>query len=180
MKFTLTFGAVIFFSLWATPILAQQNAFIRDYLERLESSREYLILVAESMPEERYDFKATPEEMSFAEHLLHIGFAMNWHGQTLIGGVETPNWQEDIIYKTAGRSKADMIEVIKKTFDNTMETIGKLDESQLDDQLEYFGLSRSKRQIFLMLTDHITHHRGQMLVYLRLNGLVPPRYVLFQ
>jgi uncharacterized damage-inducible protein DinB len=31
-----------------------------------------------------------------------------------------------------------------------------------------------------MIADHITHHRGQMLVYMRLNGLKPPRYVLFQ
>ncbi|MFT5846908.1 MAG: putative damage-inducible protein DinB [Psychroserpens sp.] len=42
------------------------------------------------------------------------------------------------------------------------------DTTQLDEELDYFGLNKSKRQIFSLLADHITHYRGQMLVYLRL------------
>ena len=73
-----------------------------------------------------------------------------------------------------------MIATINKTFDETIKLIKQFDTTQFDDELDYFGLNRTKRQIFLLLADHITHHRGQMLVYMRLNGLVPPRYVLFQ
>ena len=64
------------------PIFAQENDFIKEYLERLEKSKEYLILVAETMPEDKYEFKATPESMSFAENLMHIGWAMDWHSQS--------------------------------------------------------------------------------------------------
>nr|WP_262481137.1 DinB family protein [Algibacter pectinivorans] len=46
--------------------------------------------------------------------------------------------------------------------------------------MDYFGADRTKRQILLLLADHITHHRGQMLVYMRLKGIKPPRYVLYQ
>ncbi|WP_374662973.1 DinB family protein [Parasegetibacter sp. NRK P23] len=35
----------------------------------------------------------------------------------------------------------------------------------------------SKLQIINLLSDHQTHHRGQLLVYLRLCGLTPPKYV---
>ena len=73
-----------------------------------------------------------------------------------------------------------MIATIDKTFDETIKLIKQFDTTHLDDELDYFGLNRTKRQFFLLLADHITHHRGQMLVYMRLNGLVPPRYVLFQ
>ena len=73
-----------------------------------------------------------------------------------------------------------MIVLIDKTFDEAIKLISEFEIKQLDDRLDYFGLSRTKRQILLLLADHITHHRGQMLVYLRLNKLVPPRYVLFQ
>jgi len=180
MKKLFLLAAVIILSVFTAPVYAQQDQFIDDYLERLENSQKYLIQVAETMPEDKYDFKATPEEMSFAENLLHIGFAMNWHGQSLIGGRETLDWNTDTQYKTANRSKAEMIKIVNETFNRTIKTIKEVDPLKLDDELEYFGLTRSKRQIFLMLTDHITHHRGQMLVYLRLNGFVPPRYVLFQ
>ena len=73
-----------------------------------------------------------------------------------------------------------MIATINKTFDATIKLIKQFDTTQFDYELDYFGLNRTKRQIFMLLADHITHHRGQMLVYMRLNGLVPPRYVLFQ
>ena len=81
---------------------------------------------------------------------------------------------------TIDKTKEEMISTIHKTFDETIALISKFDISKLNDRLDYLGLNRTKRQIFLLLTDHITHHRGQMLVSLRLNGLVPPRYIFYQ
>jgi len=159
---------------------ASNNDFVEDYLERLDNSQNYLITVAELMPEDKYHFKATPESLSFAENLLHIGYAIDWHSQSLLGGREAREWNTDTIYKTSGKSKEDMIATINKTFNEATDLITSFDTMQLNDELDYFGLTRSKRQIFLLLADHITHHRGQMLVNLRLNGIVPPRYVLYQ
>ena len=73
-----------------------------------------------------------------------------------------------------------MIAAINKTFENTIKLIQELDTKQLNDMIAYGDLERTKRQILLILTDHITHHRAQMLVALRLNGIVPPRYMLYQ
>ncbi|WP_034040162.1 DinB family protein [Wocania ichthyoenteri] len=171
---------IMLFSSVTLPVFAQQNNFIKDYLERLVNSHKYLILVAETMPENKYNFKASPESLSFAENLMHIGYAVDWHSQSLLGGRESRDWKTDAIFKVANKSKEEMISIIDKTFDETITLIKEFDTTQLDDELDYFGLNRTKRQIFLLLADHITHHRGQMLVYMRLNGLVPPRYVLFQ
>jgi hypothetical protein len=146
-RFFIVTSLLIIFS-YVSPLLAQEEIFIAQYLERLENSREHLLLVAETMPEDKYGFKATTESMTFAENLMHIGWAMDWHSESLMGGRDARDWNTDT--------------------------------SQLDDELDYFGLKRIKRQVLLLLADHITHHRGQMLVYMRLNGLKPPRYVLFQ
>ena len=62
MKHILTLTTVILFSSVKSLLFAQQDNFIKDYLERWENSRKYLILVAETMPEDKYGFKATPEE----------------------------------------------------------------------------------------------------------------------
>ena len=82
MKQILILTSMFLFSSFTSPIFAQQNDYIKEYLERLENSRKYLILVAETMPEDKYDYKATPESMSFAENLMHIGWAMDWHSQS--------------------------------------------------------------------------------------------------
>ncbi len=166
--------------LFAQPIFTQENAFIREYLERLENSRKYLILIAESMPENNYDFKATPESMSFAENLMHIGWAMDWHSQSLLGEREARDWNADMELKVDNKSKQEMIDKIDETFYKTIEFISNFDINRLDEKLDYFGSDRTKRQILLLLADHITHHRAQMLVYMRLTGLKPPRYVLYQ
>lgn len=180
MKQFLILTTILLFSSFTSPLFAQQDAFIEDFLVRLENSRKYLILIAETMPEDKYDYRASAESMSFAENLLHIGYAADWHGQSLLGGRESRDWNTDTIFKVANKSKKEMIATIDKTFDETITLIKEFDTAHLDHELDYFGLNRTKRQIFLLLADHITHHRGQMLVYMRLNGLVPPRYVLFQ
>ncbi|MGB5322710.1 DinB family protein [Lutimonas sp.] len=180
MKHVFVLTIIMFINSGASALVAQQDVFIKDYLERLENSRKYLILVAATMPEEKYDFRASPESLTFAENLMHIGFAIDWHSQSLLGGRASRDWKTDTVFKVANNSKEEMIATINRTFDEAIELIKEFDVTQFDDQLDYFGLDRSKRQIFLLLADHITHHRGQMLVYMRLNGLVPPRYVLFQ
>ena len=167
-------------SSFAQPTFAQENDFIKEYLERLENSRKYLILVAETMPEGKYDYKATEESMSFAENLMHIGWAMDWHSQSLMGGREARDWNTDTELKVDNKSKQEMIDKIDETFNKTIEFISNFEFNRLDERLDYFGADRTKRQILLLLADHITHHRGQLLVYMRLNGLKPPRYVLYQ
>ncbi|WP_250434563.1 DinB family protein [Hanstruepera flava] len=180
IKHQTTLIFITLFTLFTAPLLAQENDFTKEYLERLENSKTYLILVAETMPEDKYTFKATPESMSFAEHLMHIGWAMDWHSQSLMGGRKARDWNTDTELKVDNKSKTEMIATIAKTFDNTIAFISNFDTNKLKERLDYFGLDRTKRQILLLLADHITHHRAQMLVYMRLNGLKPPRYVLYQ
>ncbi len=180
MKYKSILIPILLFCLFTSPLFAQQDGFIEDYLERLENSRKYLILVAEIMPEDKYDFKASPESKTFAENLMHIGWAMDWHSQSLLCGREPRDWNTDTELKVDNKSKKEMITAIDKTFDETIKLVKEFDTSKFNDELDYLGLNRAKRQIFLLLVDHITHHRAQMLVYMRLNGLKPPRYVLYQ
>jgi len=155
MKHILILTAIMLFCSVKSPLFAQQNNFIKDYLERLESSRKYLILVAETMPADKYAFRASLESMTFAENLMHIGYAIDWHSQSLLGERESRDWKTDTIFKVANKSKEEMIATIDKTFDETIKLIKQFDTSQFDDELDYFGLIRTKRQILLLLADWI-------------------------
>ncbi|MFD1316457.1 DinB family protein [Namhaeicola litoreus] len=180
MKKLYILTSIILLSSFSSALKAQENDFIKEYLERMENSKKYLLFVAETMPEDKYDYKATPESMSFAENLMHIAWAMDWHSQSLMGGREARDWNTDTELKVDNKSKQEMIDKISETFDITMDFISNFDPNKLEDRLDYFGANRTKRQIMLLLADHITHHRAQMLVSMRLNGLKPPRYVLYQ
>ena len=180
MKQILMLIGIMLSSSFTAPIFAQEDDFIKQYLERLENSKTYVLLVAENMPEDKYEYKATPESKSFAENLMHISWAMDWHSQSLLGGRKARDWSTDMELRVVEKSKAEMITTIDKIFDETIQLITQFDTANLNDELDYLGLNRTKRQILMLLADHITHHRAQMLVYLRLNGISPPRYVLYQ
>lgn len=171
---------IILFISTSTSIQSQETNFINDYLQRLENSQKYLNLVAEAMPAEKYEYKVTPESMSFEEHLMHIAWAMDWHSQSLLGGRPARDWATDNTLKVASKTKSAMIVTVNSTFETTVQFIKDFDTIKLNDKIAYGELERSKRQVLQILSDHITHHRAQMLVAMRLNGLEPPRYMLYQ
>ena len=55
-----------------------QNETIDAFLEKWQNSKIYLIEMAKAMPEEKYNYKPTEREMSFAAQLLHIKDNMDW------------------------------------------------------------------------------------------------------
>ncbi|HEY1658542.1 MAG TPA: DinB family protein, partial [Candidatus Sulfotelmatobacter sp.] len=72
-----------------------------------------LIAMAEDFPEDKYDFKATPAERSFAEQLLHAAGANYYFTYAAMGDKtkvdENPSRS---VYKT----KADVVAYVKKSF----------------------------------------------------------------
>jgi uncharacterized damage-inducible protein DinB len=74
-------------------------------------------------------------------------------------------------------SKTEIVEIVSKAFDYVEKTIESQTESNLNETLNFWGGVASKRKILLLLNDHQTHHRGQLVVYLRLSGIVPPKYI---
>jgi uncharacterized damage-inducible protein DinB len=157
---------------------SQEDPFIRDFLQRWESSKEYLVAVAEAMPEEAYGFKPVAEEMTFAEQLMHIAVVIEWHTFSRFGGLDTPFRSDD--FREDGHSKDQIIRILEREFDKATEFIKMFDPYRLDETNTYAQFIRTRRQFLLLLADHVTHHRGQMLVYLRLKGIKPPNYIQFQ
>lgn len=165
-------------NLTSNCILAQQNSFLKDYLERWETSRAYMIAVAEAMPESEYNFKPTAEEMTFAQQLMHIALIIDWHGFSKADGQEfNPRTEE---FKVEGRSKKQMIEIVDREFSRAGKLIADLNPERLEEKGSYNKFTRTRRQFFMLMTDHVTHHRAQLLVYLRLKGITPPKYWEFQ
>ncbi len=86
MKHILILTSIILFSSATSTLFAQQNSFIKDYLERLENSRKYLILVAETMSEENHRYEnAMAERINGIlkdEFFLDHTFSSTKHAQT--------------------------------------------------------------------------------------------------
>ncbi|MGB3080065.1 MAG: DinB family protein, partial [Saprospiraceae bacterium] len=75
-----------------------------------------------------------------------------------------------------GDSKKEIIELLNQAFNYAKQTVDGLQEKDLNEPVDFFAGMMSRRRILLLMTDHVTHHRGQLGVYLRLNDVVPPSY----
>lgn len=154
---------------------AQENQSTFDmfkvsYLEKWQHSKDYLIAFAEAMPEEFYDFKPTEAEMTFTEQLKHIQQNMEWLSATYL------NKKESEISSETNRKKR-IINNLKFSFDAVANCVQALKEKDLTAKVDFFAGEKNKLQILNLMQDHVTHHRGQLVVYLNLKGLKPPKYV---
>jgi len=130
-----------------------------------------LIAMAEDFPEDKYDFKPTPAQRSFAEGLLHAAGANYFFTNPAIGqkppGEEDPKREQ---YKT----KADVVAYVKKSFADGAAAIKAKGDSGLS-QVVVLGKDQTRIiDLAYGLIEHDGEHYGQLVVYYRLAGLVPP------
>jgi len=161
--------------LYCTSAGAQNtdSLFLEAAIAKLRHAKNYTLKVANLMPEEKYSYQPSPGEMSFSEQLLHISSNIGWLCSSYLNGSENPITTADIKVK----KKEKVIAVVSKTYDYAINVLLRLDKKQIPDTVSFFAGPMNKLQIINLLNDHQTHHRGQLLVYLRLNAIKPPDYV---
>lgn len=165
--FTLLIALVI-----TMPYQAQQITPKDAFLEKWENSKNYLLGIAEVMPADQYNFKPTERQMSFKEQLLHIKSNMDWLSTTYFSSEEY-----DRTKKYLPATKEETILLLASSFDKVTERILNTSEEDFLTTVEFFAGEKSKLQILNLLQDHVTHHRGQLIVYLNLKKIEPPSYV---
>ena len=151
-----------------TSNINAQNDVLSAFLLKWENSKNYLIELAEAMPEASYNYKPTERLMSFQEQLIHIKGNMDWLSSKYFSGEKSE--------KINLNSKIEIINHLKVSFDKVEEIIKNTPLNDLNTEVDFFAGPKSKLQILNLLQDHVTHHRGQLIVYLNLNNIEPPKY----
>lgn len=164
-------ATILFLSIQVTPAFAQ-DSFLSDFKIKWKNAAEYTLEFARKMPEDYYDYTPTPIEMTFREQLKHMAGNMVWLSSSYLGGSA-----DHIDPSKAGNSKKEIVAMLEKSFAYASATIDKLGEKELNQTVNFFAGKLTKRRIMLLMTDHVTHHRGQLVVYLRMKGVEPPKYV---
>jgi len=132
-----------------------------------------LIAMAEDFPEDKYDFKPNPAQRSFAEQLLHASGTTYFFTNLALG--QKPPAEEDP-KRDQFKSKAEIVAFVKKAFaDGAAAIKAKGDKGMSDLVVDPFA----HQQIRILdaaygFIEHCGEHYGQLVVYYRVAGLVPP------
>jgi len=159
----------ILFLLLVTGLSAQQANFKEAFLEKWENSKNYVLEIARAMPETDYGFKPTERQMTFEAQLQHIRSNIEWLTDSYLTDEPT-----DVVI--TNNLKESVVTNLGLAFDRTARAVSAMNEEQLAETVEFFAGPKSKLQILNLLQDHVTHHRGQLIVYLNLKGVEPPGY----
>jgi uncharacterized damage-inducible protein DinB len=133
--------------------------------------------LAEAMPEDKYSYIPAGGKFdgvrSFGEQVKHVACAQ-FAFFNEFEGKKPPDDCEKGGHAPA-RTKAELIEYLKDSFDYSNRVLATLTANNALDRVEgrYAGPS-TKLGISVVAVWHITDHYGQLVEYLRLNGIVPP------
>jgi uncharacterized damage-inducible protein DinB len=132
-----------------------------------------LITMAEDFPEDKYDYKATPAERTFAENLLHVA-GVNYYFTNAVRGEKPPAGEDPP--RSQYKTKADVVAFVKKSFADAAAAIGARGDKGMN-EIVVDAYSKEETHISDYAYGFIEHsgeHYGQLVVYYRLNAIIPP------
>lgn len=172
MKYIFTALGILMGSVFVNAQVTEA-AFLNAQIAKLKNAKAYTLQVANLMPAEKYEYKPSEEEMNFGKQLLHISENLCWLSSSYLSSNTNPLTKAD----SKLTEKEDIIVVVTNAYDFAINALQNFPAKSLTDTVKFFAGPMNKLQIMNLVQDHQTHHRAQLLVYLRLNGIKPPAYV---
>jgi uncharacterized damage-inducible protein DinB len=161
----------------AQPITGDEikTQFVKDW----ERAKAYTIEYLNTMPADKYSFKAVDSIRSFAQQMLHLAAGNVGLIQFASGAkLDFPNGQAIEASPTA-QTKDSVVYYVTKSYDFAIQTVKDFDPAKFGEMVGPANRKATRFAVFLKAFEHQTHHRGQTTIYIRLLGIRPPGERLF-
>ena len=136
----------------------------------LQRSQGNTVGAVEAMPADKFSYKPTPDQMTFAHLVVHIVDSNN-SLCAKVADVPAPKVDEP----KESDSKDQLVAAVKTSYSFCIESLSKMDDSKLGDSVELFGGRQFPRAMgALGLAGGWADHYAAAAMYLRLNGVLPP------
>lgn len=177
-------GLVLGIGLAAVPLLAQEAAKKKEppkpapspsqaVLEQWNDIGRKLIAIAEDLPEDKYDYKPNPASRTFVEQLLHVSASMYYFTDVAQG--QKVRYGDDP-KRDELKTKAQVVAFVKKCVEDGANLIkAKGDAGMAGTVVDPFSNQETRLTDWAHgIIEHSGEHYGQLVVYYRINGMVPP------
>lgn len=145
----------------------------------IANTEEEFIPAAEAMPEDKFNFAPTEGAFkgvrTYAEQIKHVA-AVNYELAAALMEEKSPVEINGEAGPASITSKADIIKYLKGSFAYVHKAIATINESNLTGKVKSpFGEGKVTRLgLATSVSWHSYDHYGQMVEYLRMNGIIPP------
>jgi hypothetical protein len=164
----------------ADAVAHRTNTQIIDFILNLQEQR--IIAVAEAMPPEKYGFTPTGGDFkgvrTFAEQLKHIAADNYLLGAGILGEKAPGNVSPGESGSRAVRSKPEIIAYVKASFAYMHRAAAVIDDANAPIATPEISPwpDGTATRLGIAIEDcvHTWDHYGQLVEYLRMNGIIPP------
>jgi DinB superfamily len=151
----------------AAPVKDPVTTSLRFLLQRSQGNT---VGAVEAMPADKFGYKPTPDQETFAHLVVHI---IGFNNSFCAKAADAPAPKMDEPKETD--SKDSLVAAVKASYSFCSDVIGKMDDSKLSDSIEIFnGRQGPRAMASLILSSGWADHYAAAAMYLRLNGVLPP------
>ena len=161
----------------ACPLWAQGSLLSTDVRRDYKNVRDYFIRAAEKMPEENYGFKPSPDVRTFGQQVAHV--ADDQYNLCAPAKGETRKAAYKRIENTLSK-KSELVSALKETFAYCDGAYDALSDSSGAEIVKFGKTERTRVAMLNWNLWHTWEHYGNVVVYLRMKGLVPPTSEMMQ
>lgn len=138
------------------------------FLERYYSSR-----IFDAIPKDQGDFRPQPGMRSITEQLCHLGAYDEW----LVLGVKDKNWDFEVFNDRPEQNVEEALAYMDYNRKRLIKLVEGIPNEVLHNPIgpnPGFSHQMGLGNVILYAATHECHHRGQLVVYLRMMNIVPP------
>jgi uncharacterized damage-inducible protein DinB len=147
-----------------------------ETLDRWNDIGNKLIAMAQDFPEDKYDYKLQKDERTFAQNLLHAAALDFVLIRRISGSNLGPDFGDgDNPSRDVFKTKADVVKFVQEAVADGAQVIQQQGDAGLDKTSKFFRNRQAHNStIWTAAIEHSGEHYGQLVVYYRANGMVPP------
>ena len=170
---TVSVVVAVFALVAASPALAQTpsfppTSFLTPTKATWESTRNLVVGIVEVMPEDKYDFKPTPNVRTFRDNVIHL-VAENYLFFGRVAGENLGNPAQNL------KGRDELVKALRESYEYGARVWAGLTEEKALEMIEVRGQKVQRWSAILGVIQDNMNHYGNLVIYARLNGLVPPR-----
>lgn len=155
--------------LLAMSVLCAQDLLVKDATGQWKQAISNVLKAAEKFPAEKYDYKITPEVRSFGGFVGHVADAAVMFCAAAAGEKKTPAGAEKSM-----KTKEALVGALKESIAYCDGVYGGLTGTKAVESVKFFGQDRTRAGVLFFNNMHVYEHYGNLVTYMRANGMVPP------
>lgn len=135
------------------------------------AQKDTMMQIADAMPEDKFGYKATDAQRTYGEQIMHVATANQGLLKTIGGMAPAPSFTAE-----SATTKAQILQALSDSYDYGTALLNEQTDATMLQTVQgppFLGAS-TRARIYWFLLGHTMDIYGQMAVYLRLNGIVPP------